>query len=289
MKEQYDRNVRFFGVEGQEIISSLTVCIAGVGGLGSHVVQQLVHLGVRNFILIDPECLDITNMNRYVGATLQDALDKLPKVDIAERLILSICPEATVTKLQDTVISADAFEFVKTAGYLFGCFDDDGPRFIMNELCSAYEVPYIDLASDIHTVGDMIYGGRVVTVLDSHSCLSCIGELDQDEIQNALNDPKVKMLKKELYGVKNEFLNEKGPSVVSINGTVASLGVTEFMVSVTRVRPAKRYITYRGDQAKTMVRNERETKDCFCCDVLRGLRENANIERYLKHKKVKTG
>ena len=199
MKEQFDRNVRFFGVEGQEIISSLTVCIAGVGGLGSHVVQQLVHLGVRNFILIDPECLDITNMNRYVGATLQDALDKLPKVDIAERLILSICPEATVTKLQDTVISADAFELAKTAGYLFGCFDDDGPRFIMNELCSAYEVPYIDLASDIHTDGDMIYGGRVVTVLDSHSCLSCIGELDQDEIQNALNDPEVKQIKKDLF------------------------------------------------------------------------------------------
>lgn len=281
MKEQFDRNVRFFGVEGQEIISSLTVCIAGVGGLGSHVVQQLVHLGVRNFILIDPECLDITNMNRYVGATLQDALDKLPKVDIAERLILSICPEATVTKLQDTVISADAFELAKTAGYLFGCFDDDGPRFIMNELCSAYEVPYIDLASDIHTDGDMIYGGRVVTVLDSHSCLSCIGELDQDEIQNALNDPEVKQIKKDLYGVKDKFLNEKGPSVVSINGTVASLGVTEFMVSVTGVRSAKRYITYRGDQAKTTVRNERETKDCFCCNVLRGMREGANVERYV--------
>lgn len=289
MKEQYDRNVRFFGVEGQEIISSLTVCIAGVGGLGSHVIQQLVHLGVRNFIVIDPECLDMTNMNRYVGTTLQDALKKLSKVDLAERLILSICPEATVTKLQDTVISVDAFEHIKKAGYLFGCFDDDGPRFVMNELCSAYEIPYIDLASDIHTEGVMVYGGRVATVIDSNSCLACIGELEQGEIQNVINDPEVELIKKDLYGVKDKFLNEKGPSVVSINGAVASLGVTEFMVSVTGVRPAKRYITYRGDQAKTTVRNERETKDCFCCNVLRGLRENANIERYLEQDKVKTG
>ena len=68
MRKQFDRNVRFFGVEGQKIISQLVVCIAGVGGLGSHIVQQLVHLGVTKFILIEPESLDETNLNRYVGA-----------------------------------------------------------------------------------------------------------------------------------------------------------------------------------------------------------------------------
>jgi molybdopterin/thiamine biosynthesis adenylyltransferase len=286
MNKQFDRNVRFFGSDGQKIISELIVCIAGVGGLGSHVIQQLVYLGVKHFIVIDPECLDLTNLNRYVGATLKDALDRLPKVDLAERIILSVNPDAKITKLRESVISENAFDYIKSCGYLFGCFDNDGPRFIMNELCSAYEIPYIDLASDIHTEDGLIYGGRVITVMDSNSCMMCMGGLNSDEVHDAVSNPEVMKLKKELYGVDGKFLDGKGPSVVSINGVVASLGVTEFIVAVTGVRGPKRYINYRADQAKTMVRAERDTKDCFCCNVLRGKRESANIERYVKVKKL---
>lgn len=282
MNEQYDRNIRFFGAEGQEKISNMIVCVVGAGGLGTHVIQQLVHLGVRNFIVIDPECLDMSNLNRYVGATFQDALNKLPKVNLAERVILSICPDAKVTKLHDTVVCERAFSLIKSANILFGCFDDDGPRFIMNELCVAYEIPYIDLASDIHVEGDLVYGGRVVTVFDADSCLSCITELDQDEIHRTVNDPVVNNLKKDLYGVNREYLKEKGPSVVSINGVIASLGVTEFIAAITGMRSPKRYITYRGDQAKVTVRNQRESMDCFCCNVMRGLREKAKLDRYCK-------
>ena len=281
MNEQFDRNVRFFGIEGQKIISKLVICIAGVGGLGSHVIQQLVYLGVSKFILIEPECLDITNLNRYVGATLKDAQDEIPKVDLAERVILSVNPDAKITKVTESVISHEAYKYIKQADYLFGCFDDDGARFVMNELCTAYEVPYIDLASDIYTEGDLVYGGRVVTIVDDSACMLCIGDLNQEEIHKALNEPIVNKLKKELYGVDAELLDEKGPSVVSINGVVASLGVTEFIVCATGIRAPKKYINYRGDQAKTMVRNERGTKDCFCCSNIRGSREQANVERYI--------
>ena len=61
--ERYDRNIRFFGKEGQDRLADASVAIGGIGGLGTHVVQQLALLAVRRLVLIDHEVLDKTNFN----------------------------------------------------------------------------------------------------------------------------------------------------------------------------------------------------------------------------------
>lgn len=282
MNEKFDRNVRFFGLEGQEAIAGTTVCVLGVGGLGTHIVQQLVYAGVRNFNVIDPETFDVTNANRYVGSIYEDIENETPKVDIAERIILSVCPDACVNKLQKSAVSEEAFNLIKKSDVVIGCFDDDGPRFVINQLCCAYEIPYIDLASDIHAGDDLIYGGRVITVHDDKSCIMCIEDLDQEEIHRSLNNPVVTKLKDDLYGIDKKLLGEKGPSVVFVNGVIASLAVKEFIAIVTKIAEPNRYLNYRGDLARITKRNERQAKDCFCCNVLRGLKEKADIERYIR-------
>jgi hypothetical protein len=66
--DQYDRQIRAFGAAGQAAIQRLRVAIVGLGGTGSVLVQQLVHLGVRDFLVIDPDVIERTNLNRVVGA-----------------------------------------------------------------------------------------------------------------------------------------------------------------------------------------------------------------------------
>ena len=68
----------------------------GLGGGGSHIVQQLAHLGVQNFVLYDDDRVDAegTNLNRLVGATLKDSEAETLKVDVAERLIRGLNPNA---------------------------------------------------------------------------------------------------------------------------------------------------------------------------------------------------
>ena len=74
MTERFERNTRFFGEEGQRILRETLVAIVGVGGLGTHVVQQLALLGVGELSLVDHEELDRTNLNRYVGARHSDPI-----------------------------------------------------------------------------------------------------------------------------------------------------------------------------------------------------------------------
>ena len=48
--ERYDRNIRFFGKKGQDRLAAASVAVVGVGGLGTHVVQQLALLGVGRLV-----------------------------------------------------------------------------------------------------------------------------------------------------------------------------------------------------------------------------------------------
>ena len=78
----FDRQVRAFGADGQLKLQRLRVAIVGLGGTGSLIAQQLVHLGVRDFILVDPDVIESTNLNRVANA-FQDDIGQ-PKVKIAE-------------------------------------------------------------------------------------------------------------------------------------------------------------------------------------------------------------
>ena len=92
--ERYSRNTALFGKRGQGRISDARVLIAGVGGLGSHIGQQLAHLGVRRFALVDPDIITESSLNRVVGAVPSDASAATLKVDVARRMIQQIQPDA---------------------------------------------------------------------------------------------------------------------------------------------------------------------------------------------------
>ncbi|MDE2823495.1 MAG: ThiF family adenylyltransferase, partial [Chloroflexota bacterium] len=177
--ERHDRNVRFFGVEGQDRLSAASVAVVGIGGLGTHVVQQLALLGVGRVVLIDDEEVDNSNRNRYIGLRHDDPVPGMPKVALGLRIAREINPNVEVVPICAPLRSQAAFDAVIDCGYVFGCLDNEGARLILNELCLAYAKPYFDLASDILDGGSR-YGGRVCFVGNNGGCLVCRGELDTD-------------------------------------------------------------------------------------------------------------
>jgi len=80
--------------------------------------------------------------------------------------------------------------------------------------------------------------------------------------------------------MKNE-LGETGPSVVSINGVVASLAVTEFMLHFTGKRMAQPFLNYMGNRGIVNKRNKLDD-DCYYCNAVRGQGDKANLDRYLR-------
>ncbi len=279
-EDRFDRNEQLFGKEGQARLRRTRVAVMGAGGLGSHVIAQVALLGVGDIAAVDRQCVARSDRNRYLGVWDKDPIPGSPKVALAKRHIHLIDPRITVTPIKDDILSAPSLGAIQKADFVFGCVDNDGVRFFINEACLAYEKPLIDLASDVPEPG--VFGGHVAIVSGSLGCMHCLDLLDPDEVRRYLSPPELVENEDAVYGIKASALAETGPSVVSVNGAVASLGVTAFMALATGMHLPYAFLTYRGDRGTVTRKTIKAAEDCYYCSVVRGQGEWANLERYFR-------
>jgi molybdopterin/thiamine biosynthesis adenylyltransferase len=277
---RYERNIRLFGEAGQRKLRQTKILIAGAGGVGSPLAHHMALLGVAQVVAVDDDELDETSRNRFFGARHDDPVPGSMKVDLVARMIREINPDVRAVPIASNIVSAEGFAAVKEADWIFGCFDDDGPRFILNELSAAHGKRYVDLASDVPEHG--VYGGRICVAHDGNGCLSCLNLLDQDAVRRFLANAEERSREDAIYGVPRAVLGETGPAVSPINGVIAGLAATEFMVAVTGMRAPTRLIEYRAHLSKVLVVADEPRPDCYYCKGIRGKPEEAEVERYLQ-------
>jgi hypothetical protein len=71
------------------------------------------------------------------------------------------------------------------------------------------------------------------------------------------------------------------PAIVSLNGVVANLGVTEFMMMITGLREPNNYLHYIGERGIVNNRFPSRNPDCYTCNYLVGKGDQADIYRYV--------
>jgi molybdopterin/thiamine biosynthesis adenylyltransferase len=261
--DRLSQQTQFFGSAGRDRLAQARVAILGLGGLGSHVSQQLAYLGVQNYILVDHDTVDTTNLNRLIGATLAD-VDKL-KVEIAKRTILAVEPDALVSPIERQLPNDQIAAALNDVDIVIGCFDNDYARLLALAEASQLAVPYVDAATDIADHGS-VYGGRVVVSGQGRGCLHCRGMLDQDQIRRAQMTQEQLEVEARTYGVPvEELLPGTGPSVVTLNGVVASLAATEAMAIITGLRDGTPLQTYYGHWGRITTNLDPPAAECYYC------------------------
>lgn len=95
MLHAFSRAEMLIGKEALEKLGQSKVAVFGIGGVGSYVVEGLVRCGVGKFVLVDDDCICLTNLNRQIHAT-RKTIGK-PKVEAMRERILDINPKAEVT------------------------------------------------------------------------------------------------------------------------------------------------------------------------------------------------
>lgn len=277
-----DRQIMALGDEGQSVIDKIRVGIVGLGGLGSQIVQQLAHLGVRNFSLIDFDRVEDINLNRIVGACPSDI--GVLKVAVSERMIKKITGKepCDIMVLGVSIRNKKALSALTECDVVFGCIDRDGPRLILNELAKTYNIPYIDLAFQIFAENGIITeaGGRVVIVHPDGPCLLCCKEIDVDEAKQDLST-----IEEHTFAQKRGYIEGSGiydPSIISLDGIIASIAVTEFLALITGFRNPHQYILY--DMMRSTVVPVKQTDRSECFHKLYKFSEKGDIFRYcLEH------
>lgn len=263
--DRFDRQRPLFGAEGQERIGACRVGVVGLGGLGSFTTLELTYLGVGSLVLVDHDRLERSNRNRLVGAWHSHTDGEL-KSEVARQLVSAIDPDIRVTAIPVGFEDPSAREALQLCDYVIGCVDDDASRLRLNELCGEVRRPLIDAASDVVKNGDQLaYGGRVCCCFLGAGCLVCLQELDLEAIRAAVASPEQRADEEAIYGVNRRLLGRGGPSVITVNGVVASLAATEFMASVTGLRRTFSKVEYRGDQGVVFKSTDRGAPDCYYC------------------------
>ena len=121
MQDQFCRTEMLIGKENINKIKKSKVAIFGLGGVGSYVLEALARAGVQNFILVDADKIDITNINRQILATKKTIGEY--KVDVARKRVLEINEKAIVKTYNEffTESSKDIIE--KDVNYIADCID----------------------------------------------------------------------------------------------------------------------------------------------------------------------
>jgi molybdopterin-synthase adenylyltransferase len=283
MKERFDRQIRLFGAEGQIKLAEHVLAFVGAGGLGSIALQQAAYLGVDRIIVIEHERADATNLNRYVSLQHADIYqnhqvrDEEPlKTELAERLIKKINPRCIVECFPYNVRDSRSLAKLREADSVIGCVDNDAARLILTDVTRALNIPYLDMASDIEAADKVRFGGRIFFTSSRRGCLYCAREIDREEAAGGILDPSVTQDRNAIYGVDKTLLNEKGPSIITLNTLVAGIGMMEWLASVTGIREAKQLLYYRGLQGTVTINNTPDLDHfCYYCDELRGHPENS--------------
>ena len=95
----FKRTERLVGPSGMQKLSDTRVILFGTGGVGSWCAEALVRSGIGELTLVDPDCVDESNINRQLPATT--ATEGKPKVQVLRERFLEINPLCKVEALQE--------------------------------------------------------------------------------------------------------------------------------------------------------------------------------------------
>jgi tRNA A37 threonylcarbamoyladenosine dehydratase len=94
MLNEFSRTELLIGKEAMDKLAQSTVAVFGIGGVGTFAVEGLARSGIGKLVLIDDDCICLTNINRQIHAT-RKTVGK-PKVEVMKERILDINPKAEV-------------------------------------------------------------------------------------------------------------------------------------------------------------------------------------------------
>ena len=235
MSESRQSRQSFLGPQSGSIITAARVAVLGLGGGGSHIVQQLAHVGFKTYLLCDPDIVEDTNLNRLIGATVVDAQNGVRKVDVAARQVCSLVPGAQVElnfARWETVTAS-----LREADVIFGCLDGYALRRDLEAFTRRFLIPLIDIGLDVHLGTSRVpqMSGQVILSMPGGPCMRCMNFLNDIVLAN-------EAAKYGEAGVR--------PQVVWGNGVLASTAVgvaVDLLTGWARTPCVPVYLEYDGN------------------------------------------
>ena len=138
---------RLYGAAALERFKTAHVCVVGVGGVGSWVVEALARSAIGKLTLIDLDNVAESNINRQIQAT-SDTLGKAKVSALAER-IAQINPFCKVTEVEDFVTPENLDDMIGAHhfSYVIDAIDSVKAKTALIAYCRQHAIPLITIGA----------------------------------------------------------------------------------------------------------------------------------------------
>jgi len=133
---------RLYGKEAYALIQKMHVCVVGIGGVGSWVVEALARSAVGKITLIDFDTIATSNMNRQIH-TLSKTIDKKKCTAMQER-VQKINPCCDVTIIDDFITLENMADYLlRDYDYVVDAIDSIKFKAGLIYFCKRNKIPVI--------------------------------------------------------------------------------------------------------------------------------------------------
>jgi molybdopterin-synthase adenylyltransferase len=257
----------------RNLMHAQAISIVGVGGLGSAVAEHLIHMGFHELHLIDPDVLEMSNLNRVVGAYYEDAQQKRSKVEVVKRHLTNINPKATVLAYKKDVHDKELESVLALSDWMIVATDNHASRLRVQKLSIQYFVPLLSVGVNI-TVKDgkmEDMSGEVITArVGDCLCLHCLKRINPIQVAGERHPDEAirEALVKRGYVTGKDI---KEPAVKTLNTFVATMAVEVLVNQYTDVRRHVPILVYENNGSMNMYEDresvQQRNKRCFLCHL----------------------
>lgn len=138
---------RLYGAPALARFQRAHICVIGVGGVGSWVVEALARSAIGRISMIDLDNLAESNINRQIHA-LSATLGQAKVTALAQR-IAQINPSCQVTEIEDFVTPENVAQMLGRHGYdyVIDAIDEVAAKTALIAYCRAQRIPLITIGS----------------------------------------------------------------------------------------------------------------------------------------------
>jgi tRNA A37 threonylcarbamoyladenosine dehydratase len=138
---------RLYGAAALERFQHAHVCVIGVGGVGSWIVEALVRSAIGRITMIDLDNVAESNINRQIHA-LTDTVGKAKVTALSER-IAQINPFCQVTEIEDFITSDNLDEMIgaRHFDYVIDAIDNARAKAALIAYCRERGIRMITIGS----------------------------------------------------------------------------------------------------------------------------------------------
>lgn len=138
---QFIRSELLLGKENINKLKNFRIAIFGLGGVGSYVLEGLTRIGIGNFVLVDADVIELSNLNRQIIATHQTI--GMDKVEAARNRVLSINPMANISAHKIFYLGNNDCNIIDNCDYVIDAIDTVSAKLSLAETCFQKNIPLI--------------------------------------------------------------------------------------------------------------------------------------------------